>query len=53
MNLKEVSELQKLWKNSSLEEIYQGYSKQLGGRKIDESIRRRQLAWVWSKISPS
>ena len=41
--LKEATALQKLWKNSTLEEITKVYAKQLGGRKINEAIRSRQL----------
>ncbi len=43
--LKDMSEVQKLWKTKSLEDLTKTYSRQLEGRKIDEAMRRRQLAF--------
>src|SRR5258707_4934429 len=40
-----MGEVQKLWKTGSLDDLTKAYSKQLGGRKIDEAMRRRQLAF--------
>jgi hypothetical protein len=43
--LRDLTALQKLWTNSSLDDLTKKYAKQLGGRKVDEALRRRQLAF--------
>src|SRR5262249_53732586 len=43
--LKGLAEVQQLWKTASLDELTKKYDKQLGGRKVDEALRRRQLAF--------
>jgi hypothetical protein len=42
-DLRDMEQVQKLWKTAKLEELNKTYSKQLGGRKIDETMRARQL----------
>ncbi len=44
-DLREMEEVQKLWRTAKLEDLTKSYSKQLGGRKIDEVMRKRQLAF--------
>ena len=52
--LKEVLDMQKIWKNSSLEELTKMFSKQLaqsGLSKMDERIRSRQLLGIDQNIA--
>jgi hypothetical protein len=43
--LRDMGEVQKLWRTAKLEDLTKAYSKQLGGRKVDEAMRARQLAF--------
>lgn len=43
--VRELTEVQNLWKTSTLDQLTKQYAKQLGGRKVDEGLRRRQLAF--------
>ena len=43
--LKTLGEVQKLWKTATLDDLTKKYAKQLGGRKVDEGLRQRQLAF--------
>jgi hypothetical protein len=40
-----LTKLQEMWKTKSLDELSKEYAKQLEGRKINEAMRRRQLAF--------
>jgi hypothetical protein len=44
--LKTLAEVQKLWKTASLDELTKKYAKQLGDRRVDEGLRKRQLAFL-------
>jgi hypothetical protein len=41
-----LSKVQQLWKTAALDELTRKYADQLNGRKVDEPLRRRQLAFI-------
>ncbi len=44
-DLKSLNKAHALWKSSKLEDLTKRYASQLGGRKVDERLRRAQLAF--------
>jgi hypothetical protein len=47
-DVQSLTETQKLWQTASLEDLTKKYAKELGGRKVNEAFRQRQLA-VWEQ----
>lgn len=43
--LKDLTQVQELWKTASLDDLTKKYAKQLGGRKVDQGLRIRQVAY--------
>jgi hypothetical protein len=50
-DLKKISEVQKLWKESSLDDLNKTYAKQLRGGKIDERLRQKNVASLEQDIT--
>jgi hypothetical protein len=44
--LKGLREVEQLWKTATLDALTKKYADQLRGRKVDEPLRRRQLAFI-------
>src|SRR5207253_494463 len=49
--LKELRELRDLWKKAPLDELTKKYAQQLGGRRVDEALRSRQLAVLEQNVA--
>lgn len=47
----DLRQLDKLWRTTSLDDLTRRYAKQLGGRRVDEGLRQRQLALIEQNLA--